>query len=113
MFHIPMSSPMMTRMFGFLACADAGREDIATPASIVSANGSVARTRLSSFIPSPEFDLDPTLAEIARIQTITRWKATESLLFSWRTIHLYGIILSRTGSPKEAGYGTHAGRSDA
>ena len=24
MFHMPMSSPMMTTMFGFLVCADAG-----------------------------------------------------------------------------------------
>jgi hypothetical protein len=66
MFHIPMSSPMMTMMFGFLAWADAGEAGIAMAASIASANGIVVPIRLKNFIQCPLVGSDPAIADVAR-----------------------------------------------
>src|SRR5262245_66198159 len=47
-FHIPMSSPKMTRMFGFLACACAAPTDTTTPSATQRLLHHVIRMRLPS-----------------------------------------------------------------
>src|SRR5215831_1296773 len=89
----PMSSPMMTRMLGFLACACAGARTAMDPARAM--GRMTSEMDLPDFIVFPQFDVRPQLS-IA----ITRY----ILLPSERTASRKGISAVRVqGIPGSRG----------